>query len=575
MNTPICLFQKIMLAALIFSFSVLSHSVSAQTFVKKIGQDNVDEGANAIIASGDGNLLIAGYQGERAVIIKMSPSGSIIWQHDFKITATGKRDVIHDIELDGNFLMGCGYGDDLGSPFDDDAFVFRFDLSTQSLVWSRVDNSTVITRWFAITSFGGNWVLNGIYVPTPAATDGYIRVINSAGTFVSGAGYRTTNNPDDFRFAATDGTDMYYAGRVLVSSGGLCKSRAMATSIHPSSGVNWGYNYFATTSDDIRMYASDLDIEPEALILAGIGGTTANCNTNLYDAYVARLDLDGIVMQDNLITMPGRTRIVTREIKPNSDGYLMMGEVDNGSSRDIFLMQLRPDLQVQWVQTYVGNDDDGFYTNSDQQLHIDSDANYIVGRSLSYSTSGDWDMIVIKTDPNGNVAEDCSVLEEAESEVLSKIQTGISWNAASDVIATDIAAADEDTPTLPCEVVCGCISPLNGPVTPRPQGEPTDMEDDIEEAYDLSTLGQLDEPVGSGLSLYPNPAETVLVIDAKESELTGSQLTMTNVSGQVLRTEQLNSNRVEWNIEDLEAGAYLITITGEDGSSQQLQFVKQ
>lgn len=560
-------------ACLIIFFSFYHQGGQAQQFIKKVGLDNVDEGATAIIASGDGNLIVAGYQDERAVLLKMTPSGAVLWQRDFKITASGKRDVIHDIELDGNFLMGCGYGDGV----DDDAFAFRYDLSTQSMVWSKVDNSTLLTRWFALTPYGGDWVFSGVQRPNVGGTESYIRTLTSAGAFVGGSAWSTGLPADDFQFAETDGSNIYFGGRAFVTGQtSFCKSRGMVTSINPFAGANWANRYFLTDVANLRMYGSDLDIDGNNLVFAGIGGTTNACNTSLYNTYVAITDLSGNVLQDNVMFINGRTRTLAREIKPNAGGYLVLGEVDNSASRDLFLMQLDANLQVTWAKTYAGTNDDGFLANSNNQLHVDSDAIYFVAQSRSYSASGDLDMMIVRTDLLGNIAEDCSFDAPATSDALSKVSTAFSWTNPSLSIATNDVTAAEDTPVIPCEIVCGCINEISAVPGERIFPEEKGIEDDMDDLGQATTsISEYNQQAEAGLSVYPNPATDAVIIESFHSESEGSRISVSNAAGTVLKQDQLTSQRIELDVSDLGSGVYLISIEHKDGSSEQTQFVKQ
>jgi outer membrane protein assembly factor BamB len=72
----------------------------------------------------------------------------------------------------------------------------------------------------------------------------------------------------------------------------------------------------------------------------------------------------------------------------------------------------------------------------------------------------------------------------------------------------------------------------------------------------------IEDEINDGLLVYPNPANDVLNIELGIEE--NSTLRIFNVTGQLLRTEVLSSDKTQITIDDLKPGLYLIQINNGD-----------
>ncbi|MBQ2075875.1 MAG: T9SS type A sorting domain-containing protein, partial [Bacteroidales bacterium] len=74
----------------------------------------------------------------------------------------------------------------------------------------------------------------------------------------------------------------------------------------------------------------------------------------------------------------------------------------------------------------------------------------------------------------------------------------------------------------------------------------------------IATITGIDE-IASSISVYPNPASDIVTISADEAI---THIEIVSITGQTLRTEEVNSDRIDCNIESIPAGTYLIRIFG-------------
>ena len=76
------------------------------------------------------------------------------------------------------------------------------------------------------------------------------------------------------------------------------------------------------------------------------------------------------------------------------------------------------------------------------------------------------------------------------------------------------------------------------------------------------------------LSVYPNPATSVLNININNTNFKNSNVSITNVSGQELVNTNMSGTNTQLNIESLSNGIYFLNITNENGFNKTVKFVK-
>lgn len=573
------------------AFLLGASTAKSQYFAKKIGTEADEEGATAIIQIDnsslaiDGYMLIAGYHGDKSVLVLMSPEGQVQWETEFKLSASGKRDIIHDLEYDGTHVVGCGYGLDK-SGNDDDAFLFQFSLTTLQMNWDYIDQSTLETRFLSVTVMGGKYIVTGNRQPSSmVGTDGYLEAFNPGLGTTIGAPIvlRTGTQSDDFLFAEDKGLNLYFGGRIYQTTSSLCQSRAMMSSIDPLAGTyNWASTYHETPTTDRRMYGQDLTIDGNHLVLAASGTqtTTNGCNASDYAIFLAKTDLLGGLQTTRAITINGYQTVVPREVFPYDDGYFVMGQaIDNGIS-DFFLMFVDQNLNEIWTRTYGGDLNDNFIINSNNQMFVDADnsAVYFVGRSKSLGISGSWDMAVYKTSMGGDIGSKCQTVVDAPDAAGNNVQTPFGWGTQDLPIVTSRAYAEVISPSIPDELVCGCIPEIasHGPKRPVEVNESElDPEKDMDRHHLVSAeLGSAGQDLVR-LQVFPNPVKETI-----QFSLNGptpvTQITITNVTGQVVLIQELSeAEGSNLDVSTLKNGIYLAKVSTADGQSYEASFIKE
>jgi nicotinamide riboside kinase len=148
-----------------------------------------------------------------------------------------------------------------------------------------------------------------------------------------------------------------------------------------------------------------------------VAGTTASTSWN--DIFLIKTDANGNIIWAK--TYGGTGIDIAYSVQQTSDGGYIIASITNSfgaGNEDIILIKTDANGNIIWAKTYGGTNSD--YAFSVQQT---SDGGYIVaGRTQSFGAGG-YDLLLINTDANGNV-------------IWAKTYGGTSWDNASSVQQT-------------------------------------------------------------------------------------------------------------------------------------------
>ncbi|MBL7941114.1 MAG: T9SS type A sorting domain-containing protein [Flavobacteriales bacterium] len=88
------------------------------------------------------------------------------------------------------------------------------------------------------------------------------------------------------------------------------------------------------------------------------------------------------------------------------------------------------------------------------------------------------------------------------------------------------------------------------------------------------STGALEPRMGSGLSVFPNPASDEVIIELS-SNSGANVLRVLNMDGRVVDTRRISATRTVLDVSDLAIGVYVIEVHGPDGGSGQVRFVRR
>jgi uncharacterized protein YuzE len=156
--------------------------------------------------------------------------------------------------------------------------------------------------------------------------------------------------------------------------------------------MQWGKTYAAGTDNIAYAVHQTSD---GGYIIAGV--TTLGVGNS--DALLIKIDANGNVVWGK--SYGGTSYDVLYSVQQTSDGgYILAGWTNSfgAGNRDILLIKTDPNGNVEWVKVWGGSADD-----IAQAVKISSDGGYILfGTTFSFG-AGDADFLLIKTDPSGNI----------------------------------------------------------------------------------------------------------------------------------------------------------------------------
>lgn len=184
----------------------------------------------------------------------------------------------------------------------------------------------------------------------------------------------------------------------------------------------------------------------------------------------------------------------------------------------------------------------------DLQGH-EGDSYYIITNCANGGTSDASETITATAEPTCNAITNLTARVESYGIVLS-------WEAAENAVSYDIYCNGNRISTASTTSYIdlqGHEGDTYYIITNCANGGTSDASESA-----TATITGIDE-TASSISVYPNPASDIVTISADEAI---KHFEIVSITGQTLRTEEVNSDRIECNIESIPAGTYLIRIFG-------------
>ncbi len=414
-----------------------------QTYVKALGDSNSNEGGTTIIPSGDGNLFLTGFKGTSALIIKMSPAGDPIWTRSFKFT-NNLSDRISSMKLDSdNNLIGCGSGTISGLR----GFVFKYDFLNDNMLWVQILSSD--TRVYDVfeTSPGGDYIITADLNSNTVSGTG-----NDASLFILN---RNTGNPtstisqdysygssETFSSAITLNNALYTFGR-YTEGNSLAGMRASLSRFDFNGNEQWSNLSFVPTSSNARIYGRDI-IEDDGDLVLTISGDDNGTSATASNFFLQKTDLNGSIEWVKKYNIPIYGNEWVEELIAVSDGYIMMGYNRSGN-RKLFLVKTDKDGEAIWAKQYGGTGIETISFLPQSQLIEFDGYLYFTGESTSFGNAS-YDALLIRTDLNGDVDQDCEYVVDLEIETVdvsnfsNESMNLIAYNSGISMASTSVSS---------------------------------------------------------------------------------------------------------------------------------------
>ncbi len=386
------------------------------TFVRIFGGVNDDEEGMCIVPSGDGNLYVGGRSGSKTLIIKSDINGDPIWMRDFQFTS--KNDIVSQlyVDSDGN-VVGCGYGDDGSTNFT--PYVFKYDPVADAVLWSW--NYSHSGRSFNIIepTPGSDYIVTQDMrnSPSPGAfEDAILRELDRNTGAMTGNLATSYNIGSSETFSNTilhDG-QLYATGR-YTNGAGVTNMRMSLTRFDLDGTEVWTKLAHVPTSGNARLYGRDMLIENDS-IYTSFSGDDDSGSATVTNFFLQKNDLDGNIIWTKKYEIPSMQNEWAEEIVSVNDGFLMLG-YERATPTQLFLVKTDKFGDVLWAKSYgdLGNESLRFTCES----QMFAAGNFIYFTAWSDGFNGTRDLILVKTDSEGNLEDDCLLGMDIDVDVVT------------------------------------------------------------------------------------------------------------------------------------------------------------
>jgi hypothetical protein len=326
--------------SLVALFTEYAHAQVVK-FAKTYGGTDYDV-ASSVQQTSDGGYIVAG-----------DKESFVAGYYDFFLIKT---------DANGNIIWAKTYG----GTFNDYAYS----------VQQTSDGGYIVAGW--TTSFGAS---NGDIFLIKTDANGNIQWAKTYG----GGNY-------DGAFSVQQTSDGGYIVAGVTNSFGAGDRDLFLIKTDANGNVQWAKTYGGTSWDGAESVQQTSD---GGYIVAG---ETSSFGAGSYDFLLIKTDANGNVQWAK--TYGGGNYDLAFSVQQTSDGgYIVVGETYSFGAGwyDIFLIKTDANGNIQWAKTYGGTFND--YAYSVQQT---ADGGYILA-GFAYSFSAGGDILLIKTDANGNV----------------------------------------------------------------------------------------------------------------------------------------------------------------------------
>ncbi|MEZ4926234.1 MAG: HYR domain-containing protein [Saprospiraceae bacterium] len=376
------------------------------TFFKTFGTDFQAEYGTAIIKSSDDNLYIAGRDGNKTFIQKMSTSGIILWSKVFQVNGFEPVTPSQIIEDSDGMIVGCGTQ---GFPGLSKAFVFKFNPINQNIQWAhQISSNNPNVAGIVENGPGGNYFLYQSSQLGSGEKDIEIIEINRAnGQFNPGLAKR-------YQYVSSDAiSKMIYVNGALYATGtAACRNgnfnlvhtrellmRFDAGNLDPV----WAHMNHLDTLIDVSFLGRDLVADSTSLISAYVGSNELMIGGVGNDTiYLQKTDFNGNLQWVRSYSV----QAAVLKLLTVPDGFVIYGQQD--SSQHIVFKTDKDGLPL-WGRVLTENTPVGLSANNfaPSQAVAIGDSLYFTGTA----SNGALDIFMWKMTMDGAMADSCGFMD--------------------------------------------------------------------------------------------------------------------------------------------------------------------
>ncbi len=384
------------------------------TFFKTMGRADQSEFGYSLCTSSDGNVYMAGRQGDNPMIAKMTPNGEMLWVRNFPVgdTPFDKIDWAEIIEDSEGKIVVCGTRDH--SPNTRKAVVLRYDPAANQVLWFK-DYAELYPEAL------------GIFEKTPGGN--FVVYAFSDEIFGSGMGTyykarsevweldRTTGEvvpARDILYPGNPSTSVYFQDMVQHNGSFYCvggwdddnipnSGRAMLAKLSPVDGApEWIQGTLPDTTELRIFSANKILVDNDQLVVVGGGASNFLLPNQKFLVFLSKYTLGGTL----LWLKSYEADMAATDIVALPDGYAIFGRtLDNSFA----LLKVDKDgnlLRAKKIAAPTTGPSYSFYRKH-RLLRL---PNHLL--MVDDFKSGEYnDLMLLKTDYDFNLDDSCGLLQ--------------------------------------------------------------------------------------------------------------------------------------------------------------------
>ncbi|MEP6645590.1 MAG: hypothetical protein ABJC12_00755, partial [Saprospiraceae bacterium] len=349
-------------------------------------------------------LYVGGLKNDSVIIIKVTTNGEIVWARTFDVIK-GSPDHINGLLIDSEGKL-CVAGTSTSALPAGSAFVFRYDPDLNSVLWAiKLSNSSVTTTLGIIEMGpGGNYLLSANPSnPNNAELNELDR--NTGAVQNNFSKEYDLGNAETFQDLFFYNNNIYACGR-FTDGDAFERMRSTLVKLDPSDGsIDWITLGHRPKNVDARLYNVDLVIAQQKIYSVTVGDEDGG-SVDFTNIFIQRTSLNGDVEWIKKVDLPG-TNDWADEIIATENGFVVMCR-NRVPPSDIILFKFDSSGNLIWSRKYDFSANDNSITLggiSSQLIELDHHFYF----TAFAQSSGSEDMIVVKTDLNGEISDTCQV----------------------------------------------------------------------------------------------------------------------------------------------------------------------
>jgi outer membrane protein assembly factor BamB len=428
------------------------------TFVKKLGAPQRRELAFSMCTSADGNVYVAGKQGNNPMIAKITTQGEQIWVRNFPpINPNEPIEWAQIIEDSDGKIVVCGT--EGASPSNRRAIVMRYDPVAGAVLWYKRYQSDKPTGVAIVEkSPGGDFVLQANYQTVgsggvSAQTQFFTLNRADGNTKGSSVGYQSQDNNIVISSTVLNNGKLYTVGSWVTKTND--KALPFIARVSPNTFFpEWAYLSIPDTSSGAArwMPPADVAFDGDIAIIAGSGHLNPLTPTENIFVYLQKHNPDGSLVWLKRYDM----EMVPEEVLALPNAYIVFGRMV-GTNR---FGMLKTDLQGNVLRAAVleaaptSPNSVGFVSRQGLLLRLPLQL-LMLDHTWDNTES---DLVLLRTDLNFGLDDDCDLLQtvQVSSSTLSATTEpalfGIGTNTPASVALPANAVFQADS--LPLRKLC-------------------------------------------------------------------------------------------------------------------------